>query len=202
MKIYKFGGASVNSAEGANRLARIVGNNTDNLVVVISAMGKTTNMLEAVVDSYFNRKPDLTDNVRKVKDFHLDIVKNLYKDKGNISGLLDNIFGQLDKTVSQKPSLSYDFEYDRIVCFGEILSTSIVSDYLNSSGIKNTFVDIRNYIKSDDNYREGIVEPDYYTRTRGLRLFGSTARLDAQCRERNDMERRTRCDECRPEIVR
>ena len=61
MKIYKFGGASVNSAEGVNRLARIVGNNTDNLVVVISAMGKTTNMLEAVVDSYFNRKPDLTD---------------------------------------------------------------------------------------------------------------------------------------------
>ena len=58
MKIYKFGGASVNSAEGVNRLARIVGNNTDNLVVVISAMGKTTNMLEAVVDSYFNRKPD------------------------------------------------------------------------------------------------------------------------------------------------
>ena len=160
MKIYKFGGASVNSAEGVNRLARIVGNNTDNLVVVISAMGKTTNMLEAVVDSYFNRKPDLTDNIRKVKDFHLDIVKNLYKDKGNISGLLDNIFGQLDKTVSQKPSLSYDFEYDRIVCFGEILSTSIVSDYLNSSGIKNTFVDIRNYIKSDDNYREGIVEYD------------------------------------------
>lgn len=160
MKIYKFGGASVNSAEGVNRLARIVGNNTDNLVVVISAMGKTTNMLEAVVDSYFNRKPDLTDNIRKVKDFHLDIVKNLYKDKGNISGLLDNIFGQLDKTVSQKPSLSYDFEYDRIVCFGEILSTSIVSDYLNGSGIKNTFVDIRNYIKSDDNYREGIVEYD------------------------------------------
>jgi len=160
MKIYKFGGASVKSAEGIRILQRILDKETENLVVVISAMGKTTNMLEAVVDSYFNQKPELIQNLKTVKEFHQSVVNELYNNTAEINLVLTEIFTNLDKTIAQKPSLSYDFEYDRIVSFGEILSTAIISHYLNSQGIKNTFVDVRNCIKSDDNYREGIVDYD------------------------------------------
>ncbi len=160
MKIYKFGGASVKSAEGVKTLASIIKSEHTPLVVVISAMGKTTNMLEAVVDSYFNRKPDLMGNVAIVKDFHQKIVDGLYNGQSSVYRRVAEIFEVLEKIISQKPSLSYDFEYDRIVSLGEILSTSIVSHYLNEAGIANTFVDIRTCLKSDDNYREGIVEYD------------------------------------------
>ncbi len=160
MKIYKFGGASVKSAEGVKTLASIIKNEHTPLVVVISAMGKTTNMLETVVDSYFNRKPDLMGNVAIVKDFHQKIVDELYNGQSSVYRRVAEIFEVLEKIISQKPSLSYDFEYDRIVSLGEILSTSIVSHYLNEAGIANTFVDIRTCLKSDDNYREGIVEYD------------------------------------------
>lgn len=160
MKIYKFGGASVKSAEGVKTLASIIKNESMPLVVVISAMGKTTNMLEAVVDSYFNQKPDLMANVAIVKDFHQKIVDELYKGQSDVYRRVAEIFEILEKIILQKPSLSYDFEYDRIVSLGEILSTSVVSHYLNEVGIANTFVDIRTCLKSDDNYREGIVEYD------------------------------------------
>lgn len=160
MKIYKFGGASVKSAEGVKTLASIIKNEHTPLVVVISAMGKTTNMLESVVDSYFNQKPDLMGNVAIVKDFHQKIVDELYNGQSSVYRRVAEIFEVLEKIISQKPSLSYDFEYDRIVSLGEILSTSIVSHYLNEVGIANTFVDIRTCLKSDDNYREGIVEYD------------------------------------------
>lgn len=160
MKIYKFGGASVKSAEGVKTLASIIKNEDVPIVVVISAMGKTTNMLENVVDSYFNQKPDLISNVATVKNFHKKIVDDLYSRQSNIYRRVAEIFETLETIISQKPSLSYDFEYDRIVSLGEILSTSIVSHYLNEVGINNTFVDIRTCIKSDNNYREGIVDYD------------------------------------------
>jgi len=174
MKVYKFGGASVKSAQGVKTLLEIIGSEKSKLVVVVSAMGKTTNMLEEVVNSYFNRKPDLAQNVQIVKDFHKNLVNELYCHCGldpqslenksdsdesqNDSDKLDEIFSCLEEILSQKPSLSYDFEYDRIVSFGEILSTYIVSDYLNSQGCKNQFIDVRTCLKSDDNYREGNID--------------------------------------------
>ena len=198
MKVYKFGGASVKSADGVKTLLEIIGSEKSKLVVVVSAMGKTTNMLEEVVNSYFNCKPDLAQNVQIVKDFHKNLVNELFCHCGlapqslescchsdesqnrfclqTIAGQahndnakqtittsnavtgLDEIFSRLDEILSQKPSLSYDFEYDRIVSFGEILSTFIVSDYLNSQGCKNQFIDVRTCLKSDDNYREGNID--------------------------------------------
>ncbi|MDR1542947.1 MAG: aspartate kinase [Prevotellaceae bacterium] len=158
MKVYKFGGASVKSAQGVKNLKEIIGKETDNLVVVVSAMGKVTNMLEAVTGSYFNKKPDLTQNLQTVKNFHYNIVTELYVEKAEIEQRLGEIFAKLEEIIVQKPSLSYDFEYDRIVSFGEILSTTIVSDYLNLQDCKNIFVDVRTCLKSDDNYREGNIE--------------------------------------------
>ncbi|MDR3326521.1 MAG: aspartate kinase [Prevotellaceae bacterium] len=158
MKVYKFGGASVRSADGVKALKNIIEKTTENLVVVISAMGKTTNMLEAVVNSFFNGKPDVMQNLRIVKDFHQNIVNELYGDKTEINSILAEIFENLKKMLSQKASLSYDFEYDRIVSWGEIISTTIVSNYLNLQNCKNKFVDIRTCLKTDDNYREGNVD--------------------------------------------
>ena len=160
MKIYKFGGASVKSAEGIKTVEQIIAQESGKVVVVISAMGKTTNMLEAVVDSFFNKKPELKQNIEQVKEFHRQIIGELYGDNHRNIDTIEEIFSQIDCLIEQKPSLSYDFEYDRIVSFGEILSTTIISDYLNSKGINNKFIDIRSCIKTDDNYREGIVSYD------------------------------------------
>jgi aspartate kinase len=157
MQVYKFGGASVKDANGVKTLLKITGTKESNLVVVVSAMAKTTNTLEQVVKSYFNRKPDLMQNLNTVKDFHRNIVNELYENSDEINKKLDAKFRNLDEILQEKPSLSYDFEYDRIVSFGEILSTLIVSDYLNTQGCKNQFIDIRSCLKSDDNYREGNV---------------------------------------------
>jgi aspartate kinase len=158
MKIFKFGGASVNSAEGVRNVQRIVEGYNGQLIVVVSAMGKMTNAMEKVVDSFFNHKPDLKQNVQFVKDFHDKIVAALFPDRATIDNQLNKWYAQLDEIVAQQPSFSYDYEYDRIVSFGELLSTTIVSAYLQTNGCPNGFVDIRSCLKTDDNYREGNVD--------------------------------------------
>lgn len=159
MKVFKFGGASVKSAEGVRNLHQIITSYPDDqLVVVISAMGKMTNALELVVNSYFYKKPDLRQNMVAVLDFHNHLVADLFADTQKIDTLLSVLYEELEEILSEKPSLSYDFEYDRIVSFGEILSTTILSTYLNSVGCLNSFVDIRCCLKTDENYRDGNVE--------------------------------------------
>ncbi len=160
MKIYKFGGASVKDAAGVRNLHRIVGAAGEKLVVVVSAMGKTTNALEGVLDSFFNRKPDLDAKIQAVVDYHEAIVSELFtaKNRHLIDEKLEQLYADLRADVALKPSLSYDYEYDRIVSFGELISTSIVAAYLQSQNEHSKFVDIRNYLKTDDNYREGNVD--------------------------------------------
>ncbi len=160
MKIYKFGGASVKDAAGVRNLHRIVGAADEKLVVVVSAMGKTTNALEGVLDSFFNRKPDLDAKIQAVVDYHEAIVSELFtaKNRHLIDEKLEQLYADLRADVALKPSLSYDYEYDRIVSFGELISTSIVAAYLQSQNEHSKFVDIRNYLKTDDNYREGNVD--------------------------------------------
>lgn len=158
MKIYKFGGASVKSAEGVRNLESIVSQADDNLVVVISAMGKMTNALELVANSFFNHRPDLSDNLKAVFDFHDVIINDLFADGRNeVDALVNELYAKLNDILSHKPSLSYDFEYDRIVSFGELLSTTIVAAYLRSRGLNAEWVDIRRCIITDNNYREGNV---------------------------------------------
>ncbi len=160
MKIYKFGGASVKSAEGVRNLERIVSQADDSLVVVISAMGKMTNALELVVNSFFNHKPDLSDNIKAVVNFHDSIISDLFPDENArkvVNASVEKLYDNLNAIVSNKPSLSYDFEYDRIVSFGELLSTTIVAAYLRHRAINAEWVDIRRCLITDNNYREGNV---------------------------------------------
>lgn len=160
MKIYKFGGASVKDAAGVRNLHRIVSAADDRLLVVVSAMGKTTNALESVLDSFFNRKPDLDAKIQAIVDYHETIVSELFTPKNRYLAdeKLLQLYADLRADVALKPSLSYDYEYDRIVSFGELISTTIVSAYLQSQHEKVKFADIRNYLKTDDNYREGNVD--------------------------------------------
>ena len=159
MKVYKFGGASVKSAQGVRNLQAIIEHESQPLVVVVSAMGKMTNALEQVVNSFFQRKPDLQRNLEAVMSYHNEIAKELFDaEDDSIHGKLDDLYTELKEMLLHKPSLSYDYEYDRIVSFGELLSTTIISEYLRSCGMPIEFVDIRNCLITDGNYREANVD--------------------------------------------
>ena len=131
MKIYKFGGASVKDANGVRNLCEIVKQSDDNLAVVISAMGKMTNAFELVVNSFFNHKSDVEHHIQAVVDYHEAIIADLFGDqRDTIDTLVADLYAQLDEIISQRPSLSYDFEYDRIVILpiAEITTARLSSD--------------------------------------------------------------------------
>ena len=158
MKVFKFGGASVNSAAAVRNMASIVGQyRDDNLVVVVSAMGKTTNLLEQLVPGVHpqTEHPALLDQNRQ---YHLAIVRDLLPDPSHpVYADLSRLFAQLEQQSALQPT-SYNFDYSQTVCFGELISTTIISHFLNSIGLKNQWVDIRQVISTDNQYREGIVD--------------------------------------------
>ena len=131
----------------------------DNLLVVVSAMGKTTNHLEKLVDAFYFKKDTLRFIYDEVKQFHFDIIDELFIDKQNdIFNELHNSFIELEWAIEGEPTHSFDYEYDQIVSLGEIFSTKIVSAYLNSIEIKNKWLDARDFIHTNNNYREGAVD--------------------------------------------
>ncbi len=126
MKVFKFGGASVSSADAVRNSVNILEMYPGNKVLVISAMGKTTNALEIVARKYFNQDPEVWTAFQEVKAYHDRIVAGLW---GGPTGLpeLEKLFIQLSKRIEGKRSLNFDYEYDQIVAFGELLSTLIIS---------------------------------------------------------------------------
>ena len=160
MKVFKFGGASVKDAAGVKNLASIVGEYDEKLVIVVSAMGKTTNALEVLTKNYFNGDSKGIDlNFNKVKQFHFEIITDLFPDLSDAKiQEVESIFVQFESRLGHSPSLDYDFEYDQIVSFGEILSTKIISVYLNSVGISNQWMDVRQGLRTDATWREGNID--------------------------------------------
>ena len=159
MKIYKFGGASVKDANGVRNLCEIVKQSDEQLVVVISAMGKMTNALELVVNSFFNHKADVEQHIQTVIDYHEAIIADLFgNQRDTIDTLIADLYSQLEEIISQRPSLSYDYEYDRIVSFGELISTTIVATYLCHIGLAAEWVDVRKCIITDANHRDANVD--------------------------------------------
>lgn len=156
MRVFKFGGASVKDAAGVKNLARIIKRYDDQLVVVVSAMGKTTNAMETIVEAYMNNQAvELAKRLHEVKVYHLQIVEELF---GKDNACLQELFNQLEQKLESEPSLNYDFEYDQIVPFGELMSTTIISTYLNEVGMTNKWLDIRKYIRTDDCYRSANID--------------------------------------------
>ena len=159
MKVFKFGGASVNSAPAVRNMANIVRQHLgdDTLVVVVSAMGKTTNMLEQLVPGV-NPSAQHPALLQQVKDYHYTIVRDLFPDTAHpVYTSVEELFRQLEQHSSMSPS-DYNFDYSQTVCYGELISTTIISHYLNSIGLENKWVDIRDIIRTDTQYREGIVD--------------------------------------------
>ena len=159
MKIFKFGGASVKDAESVKNITQILqSEGTENTVVVISAMGKTTNAFEEVINAYYNKTDKLSDNLGVIEDYHKAIIDDLF-DKGDaIYKEIDILLGELSWFLARNTSQRYNYVYDQIICFGELLSTKIVSAYLSKIGIDNNWFDVRNYIKTDSNYRDAKVD--------------------------------------------
>lgn len=167
-RLFKFGGASVKDAEGVRNVLRVLQHQgAQDVCMVVSAMGKTTNAMEEVVASYYKAKksnsdqliPILNEALSPVKAYHEQIIDDLFGSsadeiKASVAVLFEEMFGFL----AWNKSLNHSFIYDQIVGYGELLSTTIVSAYLAHQGIANRFIDIRQYIKTDSSYRDASVQ--------------------------------------------
>ena len=159
MKVFKFGGASVKDASAVKNAGEILKQfEGEKLVVVISAMGKTTNGLEKVVNACYNKTNDALLILEEIKSFHEKIMGELFEnDKHEVYQKVNNLFVEIEWVIEDEPR-GYDFIYDQIVSFGELISTTIVSAWLNENGISNNWLDIRDCLLTDNNYREAKVD--------------------------------------------
>ena len=220
MKIYKFGGASVRSAEGVANLCRIVKGEQGALFIVVSAMGKTTNALELVLEDFIGgNTASALDRLHEIEQYHREIMAGLLHQGEDFSadgisagtnrvGALFSELGGLLAAASKRDD--YDSWYDRIVSYGELISTTIVSGYLAAQGVPNRWLDMRRCFVTDSRHREANINVDRSTlllrqavdafpeqvfvaqddaRAGGLGLFGRDGRLYPRCRQRNDLER-------------
>lgn len=160
IKIFKFGGASVKDAEGVQTLAEILSlYKSDEVLIVVSAMGKITNSLEKLVESYVNKSSDIQQLFDEIKQYHENIIRGLFGEKNNpVYDEVANAFIEIDWMLEDEPHPDYDFNYDQIVSVGELVSSRIVGAYLNSLGFKTKWIDARGFIHTDNRYREGRVD--------------------------------------------
>ncbi|MCD8453396.1 aspartate kinase [Tenacibaculum finnmarkense genomovar ulcerans] len=159
MRIFKFGGASVKDADAVKNVANVLQHEgTENVLIVISAMGKMTNAFEEIINAYFYQKDNLKEAICFVENFHQKIVTDLFGKKHPIFNEVNHLLGELSGFMVQNTSDDYDYVYDQMVGFGELLSTTIVSAYLSEIGVENKWIDVRNCIKTDANYRDAKVD--------------------------------------------
>jgi aspartate kinase len=160
MKIFKFGGASVKDASGIKNVYDVLQKvGYEDVLLVVSAMGKTTNALEIVIKNYFEKSPELKASVQEVKKYHNQVLLDLFEDeKETVFNEVNKLFAELDSFLNQNKSPNYNFVYDQIVSYGELLSTTILSHYMNFRNIKTQWIDVRNFIKTDTNYRDANVD--------------------------------------------
>ena len=159
MHVFKFGGASVKDAQGVRNVATVLNQTQEtNLVIVISAMGKTTNALEGVVACYFNEPTKLKQAIEAIKAYHWAICQELFTDTNQlVFSHLQELITALYSFLQTNKSTNKAYVYDQVVGYGELLSTTIVSTYLTQKGIQNTWIDIRTCIVTDSSFRDACV---------------------------------------------
>ncbi|MCB0373933.1 MAG: aspartate kinase [Muricauda sp.] len=162
MRVFKFGGASVKDADAVKNVVRVLKEvGYKDTLVVISAMGKTTNAMEKVVEAYFNGKNGLNDAIQEVVEYHNGILASLFESpKHPIHDRVKILFEEVKGFLAWNKSPKYAFVYDQVVGYGELLSTTIISAYLNEVGMSNTWLDVRDLIKTDNTYRDAQVNWD------------------------------------------
>ncbi|GGB85119.1 aspartokinase [Flavobacterium suaedae] len=160
MRVFKFGGASVKDADSIKNVYNVlqqVGYN--DVLIVISAMGKTTNALEVVVKNYREKSPELQASIQEVKKYHNQILLDLFEDENNpVFNTVKELFNDMENFLKKNKSPNYNFIYDQVVSTGELVSTAIVSHYFSSMGLHNQWLDVRDYIKTDTTYRDAVVD--------------------------------------------
>ena len=157
MKIFKFGGASVKDADSVKNVLRVLSiQGFERCLIVVSAMGKTTNALERVVEFYFN-KSDYQQDIAKIKEEHIQIAKGLFNENHHVFSEIKLFFDDIESFLRRNKSPNYNFVYDQVVTCGEMISSKILSVYLSDNEMGNQWLDARDFIKTDTNYREGVV---------------------------------------------
>ncbi|MBS4042548.1 MAG: aspartate kinase [Chitinophagaceae bacterium] len=161
MKVFKFGGASVNSIERIKNIPKIIQEFAhEPLVVIISAMGKTTNALEKVVDAFYeNKQQQALVLFEEIKQKHIQLAQEIIQEhSASCLADLNDLFTEVEWLLHDKPVRSYDYYYDQIVSIGELLSTKIISSFLQELEIENTWLDVRDFIRTDNNFRSAIID--------------------------------------------
>jgi aspartate kinase len=157
MKVFKFGGASASSIERIQNIAAILDlYKSEKIVMIVSAMGKTTNALEKVVEAFYAGNKEMAlELFNGVKQQHLTTAKYLMVTHYNACyNQLNDYFTEAEWLLHDKPVREFDYYYDQVICVGELLSTCIISYYLNEVGVNNTLLDVRDILKTDNNFRE------------------------------------------------
>ena len=161
MKVFKFGGASVNSIERIQNLGQLLTKfEGEKILIVISAIGKTTNALEKVAEAFYaGRKEDALELLEQVKKQHDNFSKYLLvQNYLECEAQLKNFYTEVEWLLHDKPVRDFDYYYDQIVCVGELLSTSIISFYLKEIKIANNWIDVRDIFRTDDNFRDATID--------------------------------------------
>ncbi len=177
MRVFKFGGASVKDSDGIKNVARIISDygQDDTLVIVVSAMGKTTNQLEEVVNQKFKDPKFALTKLRDIQKAHADVVKDLFQ--SHYEELLQNIhehFVEAEWVLEEEREMNYDYVYDQVVCVGELVSSRILAAWLLKVGLQVSWIDARNILLTDDTYRDGRIqweETEAKTKTQLLPLL-------------------------------
>lgn len=181
MKVYKFGGASVRDASGIRNLAEIVSGEKEDLLIVVSAFGKTTNALENVLKKWFSGDRGYRDLLEDIMSYHLAVAEELFKGEGVAREKIGNSFATLEEYLKSERRSDYDFNYDQVVSYGEVWSTIIVSEFLNYRNLNTRWVDIRGVLVTDDRYRDAnILWNESMARVKGVFNFKGTARYLTQ----------------------
>ncbi|MCD4770206.1 MAG: aspartate kinase, partial [Bacteroidales bacterium] len=160
MIVFKFGGASVNDAAGIKNLAHIVVASVDDIIVIVSALGKTTNALENVVKAHCSGDGSRDKQLEEIRGYHEEIVNSLFSSNDLPGGILSSSFELLTDNLQNIESDNYDQAYDQIVSMGEIWSTMIVNQWLIRSGVKSVWIDTRKVIITDTRYRDANINWD------------------------------------------
>jgi aspartate kinase len=161
MLVFKFGGASVKSAEAVRNIVSILQRYREkNIVVVVSAMGKTTNALERVIEAFAGGDREAMEKeFRQLNEYHEGIVKELFTEKAHpVHVAVKALMDKLAERLTREPTLNFDYDYDQLICYGELLSTTIISHYLNREGIATRWMDVRRSLKSDNTWREARID--------------------------------------------
>ena len=160
MKVFKFGGASVKDAQSVRNIGEILSSySNDKLVVVVSAMGKMTNAFEWLINSYCFSPKKIKQSLNEIIDFHNRILWDLFPDKGHkVYVEINELLFQLEEVLDKPYNSYYDETYDSLVGFGELMSTTIISNYLNETGINNTWKDARKLIKTNSDFRQAKLD--------------------------------------------